>query len=152
MPITKEMKIKTTKEQLFNHLESVEQMKKWFGALEKIEIESPTNEEEICKGSLLSIGFRTRKVSKILHGEVVAYRKPELFGIRLHLPHVVVDLFFDLSLRKGVVLLQCDCEIGVPEGSSKLRAYLSSLQVRYLLYTRLKRLKSLAEKRRFRRK
>ncbi|SFS33082.1 SRPBCC family protein [Marininema halotolerans] len=146
MPTTLEFDIKATKEQLFTHLESEEHVKKWFETLEKLQIESVMHDGAIRKGSPLTMEVRSGKVSQTFQGEVIAYRKPELFGIRLQLTHIIVDLFIEFINKKNGVQLQCDCEIGIPEGANQVRARLRSWQVKHLLYTRLKRLKSIAEK------
>ncbi|MFC4077445.1 SRPBCC family protein [Salinithrix halophila] len=141
-----ELKIATSRETLFAYLETEEGLKQWIGGLKEIALESSPESDE-KKGTPFTLKLRSGRTDREIRGEIIAYRNPELFGVRLFLTHAIVDLFLDLEEEGNAVLLSCDCEIGVPEGTGFLRSRMTAWQFRRTLFSRLKGLKTITESR-----
>ena len=105
-------------------------------------------EENSWNGTQFTLHLRPGRKVRMVRGEIVAYRRPELFGVRLYLrSNNIVDLFCDLKEEQGKVYLQCDCEVSNAEGVGGVMGRWSAWQVRRVLASRLKDLKSITEER-----
>ncbi|PTX59676.1 hypothetical protein C8P63_111111 [Melghirimyces profundicolus] len=146
MHLTLETGVQTSREHLFDCLETEGQLKQWVPRMQRLTYEEMPKEGS-WKGALFTLHFGSGKKEQKVKGEIVAHRKPELFGVRLHLSHGILDLFISLEEADGEVTMSCDCEVSVAEGGNRLKARLMAWQIRRSLPVYLKSLKHIAESR-----
>lgn len=145
MHLSMETYAQTTPEHLFDYLETEGQLKQWVPRLNRITYKYIPETGE-WKSATFILHFRSGRKERQVHGEVVAYRKPELFGIRLFFAHTILDVFFNIRQEEeGRVQITCDCEISVGEKGNRLKARLDTWQIRRAFFAYLKYLKSKVE-------
>jgi uncharacterized protein YndB with AHSA1/START domain len=145
MHLSMETCIQTTQAHLFDCLETEGQLKKWVPRLIRITYKEMPKTGD-WKGASFILHFRGGKKEQEVHGEVVAYRKPELLGIRLFFAHTILDVFFNIQQEEeGQLQITCDCEISIGEKGNRLKARLDAWQIRRAFSAYLRHLKNRAE-------
>lgn len=145
MHLSMETYAQTTPEHLFDYLETEGQLKQWVPRLNRITYKYIPETGE-WKSATFILHFRSGRKEQQVHGEVVAYRKSELFGVRLFFTHTILDVFFTLrEEEEGQVQIICDCEISVGGSVNRLKARLDTWKIRRAFMAYFKYLKNRAE-------
>lgn len=145
MHLTMETGMQTTQAHLFDCLETEGQLKQWVPRLYRLTY-NQIPETGDWKGALFTLHFRSGKKEQQVHGEIVAYRKPELFGVRLYFEPTILDLFFGIQEEEeDRVHVTCACEISVGGKGNRLKAHLTAWQIRRAFSAYLKHLKNMVE-------
>ncbi|SMO65593.1 hypothetical protein [Melghirimyces algeriensis] len=144
MHFTMDVGIKTLQESLFESLEMEGKLKQWLPRLDRMTYEElPENGE--WKGTTFTLHFRPGRKQRMIEGEIIAYRKPDLFGVRLYLPQTYLDVFFSLEEKQEETQLSCDCEVSMAVGGNALKTRLIAWKARRSLAVYLKNLKNIME-------
>jgi uncharacterized protein YndB with AHSA1/START domain len=144
MNITYTMDIHAPIDKVFECIDNDELLKKWMhGLVEVVYVLEPDNNHPV--GTKFTHKIKEGGKVREYDGEVIAYEKPSLLGVRLSPPMFTVDVYYRLSTIENGTRLHYECMLTYHNWFAKLIGSVFSWFSKKILHKQMNSLKELAE-------
>jgi hypothetical protein len=129
---------------VFECINNDELIKQWMHGLQEVIYVS-----ELNKDNPVGVKFKhkIKEGAKIQEydGEIIAYEKPNLLGVRISHSMFAIDVYYRLSTIENGTRLHYECMTTFQNWFAKLMGFLFSWFTKKILYKQMNSLKALAE-------